>query len=158
MAIRKIRELGDEVLTKPCKEVTKMTLRTKILINDMLDTMYEAMGVGLAAPQVGILKRIVTIDIGEGPIVLINPEILETSGEQTGEEGCLSVPGKAGLVTRPDYVKVKALNEDMEEIVLEGEELLARAFCHEIDHLDGKMYVDLVEGGLHDVEPYEEEV
>ena len=158
MAIRKIRELGDEVLTKPCKEVTKMTLRTKILINDMLDTMYEAMGVGLAAPQVGILKRIVTIDIGEGPIVLINPEILETSGEQTGEEGCLSVPGKAGLVTRPNYVKVKALNEDMEEIVLEGEELLARAFCHEIDHLDGKMYVDLVEGGLHDVEPYEEEV
>ena len=158
MAIRKIRELGDEVLTKPCKEVTKMTLRTKILINDMLDTMYEAMGVGLAAPQVGILKRIVTIDIGEGPIVLINPEILETSGEQTGEEGCLSVPGKAGLVTRPNYVKVKALNEDMEEIVLEGEELLARAFCHEIDHLVGKMYVDLVEGGLHDVEPYEEEV
>lgn len=158
MAIRKIRELGDEVLTKPCKEVTKMTLRTKILINDMLDTMYEAMGVGLAAPQVGILKRIVTIDIGEGPLVLINPEILETSGEQTGEEGCLSVPGKAGLVTRPNYVKVKALNEDMEEIVLEGEELLARAFCHEIDHLDGKMYVDLVEGGLHDVEPYEEEV
>ena len=158
MAIRKIRELGDEVLTKPCKEVTKMTLRTKILINDMLDTMYEAMGVGLAAPQVGILKRIVTIDIGEGPIVLINPEILETSGEQTGEEGCLSVPGKAGLVTRPNYVKVKALNEDMEEIVLEGEELLARALCHEIDHLDGKMYVDLVEGGLHDVEPYEEEV
>lgn len=158
MAIRKIREVGDEVLTKPCKEVTKMTLRTKILINDMLDTMYEAMGVGLAAPQVGILKRIVTIDIGEGPIVLINPEILETSGEQTGEEGCLSVPGKAGLVTRPNYVKVKALNEDMEEIVLEGEELLARAFCHEIDHLDGKMYVDLVEGGLHDVEPYEEEV
>ena len=158
MAIRKIRELGDEVLTKPCKEVTKMTLRTKILINDMLDTMYEAMGVGLAAPQVGILKRIVTIDIGEGPIVLINPEILETSGEQTGEEGCLSVPGKAGLVTRPNYVKVKALNEDMEEIVLEGEELLARAFCHEIDHLDGKMYVDLVEGGLYDVEPYEEEV
>ena len=149
MAIRKIRELGDEVLTKPCKEVTKMTLRTKILINDMLDTMYEAMGVGLAAPQVGILKRIVTIDIGEGPIVLINPEILETSGEQTGEEGCLSVPGKAGLVTRPNYVKVKALNEDMEEIVLEGEELLARAFCHEIDHLDGKMYTDLVEGELH---------
>ena len=156
MAIRKIRELGDEVLTKPCKEVTKMTLRTKILINDMLDTMYEAMGVGLAAPQVGILKRIVTIDIGEGPIVLINPEILETSGEQNGEEGCLSVPGKAGLVTRPNYVKVKALNEDMEEIVLEGEELLARAFCHEIDHLDGKMYVDLVEGGIHNVEEREE--
>ena len=124
MAIREIRELGDEVLTKKCKEVTKMTLRTKILINDMLDTMYEAMGVGLAAPQVGILKRIVTIDVGEGPIILINPEIVETSGEQTGEEGCLSVPGKAGLVTRPNYVKVKALNEDMEEIELEGEDFL----------------------------------
>ena len=113
MATRKIREIGDEVLTKPCKEVTKITLRTKVLINDMLDTMYEALGVGLAAPQVGVLKRIVVIDVGEGPIVLINPEIIETSGEQSGEEGCLSVPGKSGLVTRPDYVKVRALNEDM---------------------------------------------
>ena len=156
MAIRKIRELGDEVLTKPCKEVTKMTLRTKILINDMLDTMYEAMGVGLAAPQVGILKRIVVIDVGEGPIILINPVIVETAGEQCGEEGCLSVPGKSGLVTRPNYVKVRALNEEMEEIELEGEELLARAFCHELDHLDGKMYVDLVEGGIHNVEEGEE--
>ena len=151
MAIRKIRELGDDVLTKQCKDVTKMTLRTKVLINDMLDTMYEAMGVGLAAPQVGILKRIVVIDVGDGPIILINPEIVETSGEQTGEEGCLSVPGKSGVVTRPDHVKVKALNEDMEEIELEGEGLLARAFCHEIDHLNGKMYVELVEGELHDV-------
>lgn len=149
MAIRKIREIGDEVLTKPCKEVTKMTLRTKILIDDMLDTMYEAMGVGLAAPQVGILKRIVVIDVGEGPIVLINPEILETSGEQTGDEGCLSVPGMAGQVTRPNYVKVKAMDEDMNEVIYEGTELLARAFCHEIDHLDGKMYTDLVEGELH---------
>ena len=157
MAIRKIREIGDEVLTKPCKEVTKMTLRTKILIDDMLDTMYEAMGVGLAAPQVGILKRIVVIDVGEGPIVLINPQIVETDGEQTGEEGCLSVPGKSGLVTRPDYVKVKALDEDMKEIELEGNGLLARAFCHGIDHLDGKMYVDLVEGELHDTEYKEEE-
>ena len=112
MATRKIREIGDEVLTKPCKEVTKITLRTKVLINDMLDTMYEALGVGLAAPQVGVLKRIVVIDVGEGPIVLINPEIIETSGEQSGEEGCLSVPGKSGMVTRPDYVKVRALNED----------------------------------------------
>ena len=118
MALRTIREFGDEVLNKECKEVTKMTLRTKVLINDMLDTMYEAMGVGLAAPQVGILKRIVVIDIGEGPIVLINPVILETSGEQTGEEGCLSLPGKAGTVTRPNYAKVKALNEDMEEVIL----------------------------------------
>ena len=147
------------MLTKQCKEVTKMSLRTKILIGDMLDTMYEAMGVGLAAPQVGVLKRIVVIDVGEGPIILINPEILETFGEQTGEEGCLSVPGKSGVVTRPDYVKVRALNEDMEEIELEGEGLLARAFCHEIDHLDGHMYVELVEGELHDVgaEPEEEE-
>lgn len=156
MAIRTIREIGDDVLTKPCKEVSKMTLRTKVLINDMLDTMYEAMGVGLAAPQVGVLKRIVVIDVGDGPIVLINPEIIETSGEQTGEEGCLSVPGKAGIVTRPNYVKVKTLTEDMEEVVLEGEGLLARAFCHEIDHLDGKLYVDLAEGGIHDVEPLEE--
>ena len=117
MALRKIREFGDEVLNKECKEVTKMTIRTKVLINDMLDTMYEAMGVGLAAPQVGILKRIVVIDIGEGPIILINPEIIETSGEQTGEEGCLSLPGKAGIVTRPNYAKVKALNEDMEEVI-----------------------------------------
>lgn len=156
MAIRKIREIGDEVLSKHCKEVTKMNLRTKILINDMLDTMYEGMGVGLAAPQVGILKRIAVVDIGDGPIVLINPEVIEEDGEQTGEEGCLSVPGKAGVVTRPNHVKVKTLTEDMEETVIEGEELLARALCHEIDHLDGKLYVSLVEGGLHDVEPVEE--
>ena len=156
MAIRKIRELGDEVLTKNCKEVTKMSLRTKILINDMLDTMYEAAGVGLAAPQGGILKRIGVIDVGEGPIVLVNPVIVESSGEQTGEEGCLSVPGMSGIVTRPNYVKVRALNEDMEEIEMEGEGLLARAFCHEIDHLDGKMYVSLVEGELHQTS-YEED-
>lgn len=156
MAIRKIREMGDEVLEKKCKEVKKMSVRTQILINDMLDTMYEAFGVGLAAPQVGVLKRIVVIDVGEGPLVLINPEIIETAGEQTGEEGCLSVPGKSGVVTRPEYVKVKALNEDMEEVILEGEGLLARAFCHEIDHLEGKMYVELAEGGIHDVEPVEE--
>lgn len=157
MATRTIREYGDEVLEKECKEVTKVSLRTKILINDMLDTMYEAMGVGLAAPQVGILKRIVVIDIGEGPIVLINPEIIETAGEQTGEEGCLSVPGKSGLVTRPNYVKVRAYDEDMEEIEYEGEGLLARAFCHEIDHLSGKLYVDLVEGELHEVNYGEED-
>ena len=157
MAIRTIREYGDEVLEKECKEVTKVSLRTKILINDMLDTMYEAMGVGLAAPQVGILKRIVVIDIGEGPIVLINPVIIETAGEQTGEEGCLSVPGKSGLVTRPNYVKVRAYDEDMEEVEYEGEGLLARAFCHEIDHLSGKLYVDLVEGELHEVNYGEED-
>ncbi|MGE9949536.1 peptide deformylase [Coprococcus catus] len=156
MAIRTIREMGDDVLTKVCKEVPKMTLRTRILIEDMLDTMYQADGVGLAAPQVGILKRIVVIDVGEGPIVMINPEILETSGEQTGEEGCLSVPGKAGVVTRPNYVKARALNENMEEYIIEGEELLARAICHELDHLDGHLYVEKVEGELHDTN-YEEE-
>ena len=151
MAIRTIREIGEEILTKTSKPVSKLTLRTKMLIDDMFDTMYESGGVGLAAPQVGILKQIVVIDIGEGPILLINPEILETEGEQTGEEGCLSVPGKSGVVTRPNYVKVKALDENMEEQILEGEGLLARAFCHEIDHLSGKLYADLVEGELHDV-------
>ncbi len=156
MAIREIRTMGDEVLTKTCKEVKVMTPRTAILIEDMLDTMYEAMGVGLAAPQVGVLRRIVVIDVGDGPIVLINPEILETSGEQTGDEGCLSVPGKAGCVTRPNYVKVKALDENMEEVIYEGEGLLARAFCHEIDHLDGHLYVEKVEGEIHDV-TYEDE-
>ena len=137
MALRTIRVQGDSVLTKKSRTVDKMTPRIGELITDMLDTMYDAMGVGLAAPQVGILKRIVVIDVGEGPIVLINPEILETSGEQTGDEGCLSVPGMAGQVTRPNYVKVKALDVNMEEQILEGEGLLARAFCHEIDHLDG---------------------
>ena len=149
MALRKIREMGEEVLTKHCKEVTKMNLRTKLLINDLFDTMYEATGVGLAAPQVGILKRIAVIDVGDGPIVLINPEIIQQEGEQTGEEGCLSVPGKYGIVTRPNYVKVKTLTERMEETIIEGEELLARALCHEIEHLDGKLYVELAEDGLH---------
>ena len=149
MALRKIRTEGDPVLTKVSRPVTEMTPKLRTLFFDMLDTMYEEMGVGLAAPQVGILKRVVTIDVGDGPMVLINPEILETSGEQTGDEGCLSVPGMAGQVTRPNYVKVKALDENMEEVVYEGTELLARAFCHEIDHLDGKMYTELVEGELH---------
>lgn len=156
MAIRTIRTEGDEVLTKKCRPVDKVTKRISQLIDDMLDTMYEAMGVGLAAPQVGVLKRIVVIDVGEGPIVLINPEIIETAGEQTGDEGCLSVPGMAGRVTRPNYVKVRALDEDMQEFEIEGEGLLARAFCHEIDHLDGIMYTQFVEGELHTVK-YEEE-
>ena len=133
-----------------------MTLRTKILIGDMLEKMYESNGVGLAAPQVGVLKRIVVIDVGEGPIVLINPQIIESSGEQTGEEGCLSVPGKFGIVTRPDRVKVRAFDENMNEFEMEGEGLLARAFCHELDHLDGKLYVELAEDGLHEVS-YDEE-
>ena len=158
MALRTIRVQGDPVLTKKSRPVEQMTLRISELITDMLDTMYDAMGVGLAAPQVGILKRIVVIDVGEGPIVLINPEILETGGEQTGDEGCLSVPGMAGQVTRPNYVKVKALDVNMNEVIYEGEELLARAFCHEIDHLDGKMYTELVEGELHKVTyDYDEE-
>lgn len=156
MAIRQVREVGDDILRKQSKPLTKMTLRTKILINDMLDTMYEANGVGLAAPQVGILKQVVVVDVGEGPYVLINPEIIESSGEQTGDEGCLSLPGKAGTVTRPNYVKVRCLNEDMEEVTYEGEELLARAFCHEIDHLKGILYSDLAEGPLHDA-VYEDE-
>ena len=156
MALRKIYLEKEEILHKVCRPVTDFNERLWQLLDDMAETMYHADGVGLAAPQVGVLKRIVVIDVGEGPLILINPEILETSGEQTGEEGCLSVPGKSGQVTRPDYVKVKALNEDMEEIELEGTGLLARAFCHEIDHLDGKMYVDLVEGELHDVS-YDEE-
>ena len=156
MALRTIRVQGDSVLTKKSRPVDKMTPRIGELITDMLDTMYDAMGVGLAAPQVGNLKSIVVIDVGEGPIVLINPEILETSGEQTGDEGCLSVPGMAGQVTRPNYVKVKALDVNMNEQIYEGEGLLARAFCHEIDHLDGKMYTELVEGELHKV-TYDEE-
>ena len=157
MAIRTIREMGDEILTKVCKEVKMMTPRTEELIDDMFENMYESNGVGLAAPQVGILKRIAVIDCtGEDPILLINPVILETAGEQTGQEGCLSVPGKAGQVTRPNYVKVKAQDIDMEWFELEAEELLARAICHELEHLDGHLYVERVEGPLVDV-TYEDE-
>lgn len=156
MAYRNIRIMGDECLTKVCKEVKEVNKRTRELIDDMLDTMYEANGVGLAAPQVGILKRIVVIDVGEGPIVMINPVILETSGQQTGEEGCLSLPGKAGVVTRPNYVKARAFDENMEEFEIEGTELLARAICHECDHLDGHMYVEKVEGELLEAH-YEED-
>ncbi|MCC8049979.1 MAG: peptide deformylase [Clostridiales bacterium] len=207
MALRNIRIYGDEILKKKCRPVQMMTPRTKLLIRDMLDTMYEANGVGLAAPQVGILKRIVVIDVsgaeddadGEnmegvvtenadentdisaggctnestdeganvsadasaavsqgGPYVLINPEILETAGEQTGQEGCLSLPGQAGNVTRPEYVKVKALDENMKEVIIEGKGLLARAICHECDHLEGIMYVEKVEGDLFDVTDGEE--
>lgn len=157
MAIRNIRTLGDEILRKHCREVKEMTPKIEELIDDMYETMYEANGVGLAAPQVGILKRIVVIDTGEGPITMINPRILETSGEQEGSEGCLSVPGKAGKVTRPNYVKAEAYDEDMERYEIEAEELLARAICHELDHLDGKLYVDLVKGDLVDVETGDDE-
>ena len=153
MATRKIRIDGDSVLRKICKPVTEMTPRLSQLIDDMFDTMYEANGVGLAAPQVGIVKRIVVIDIGdEHPLTLINPEIIEMSGEQTGEEGCLSLPGKVGQVTRPMYVVCKALDRDMNEITVTGEGLLARAICHETDHLDGILYKDKVEDGLYETE------
>ena len=151
MALRNIVKLGDPVLNKTSRKVEKFDEKLAILIDDMLETMYEANGVGLAAPQVGILKRIVVIDVGEGPIVMINPEIIESDGEQTGDEGCLSVPGKAGQVTRPNYVKARFMGEDMNEYEIEGEELLARCICHELDHLDGHLYVEKVEGVLHDV-------
>lgn len=153
MALRTIRLQGDPVLTKVCRPIPEVTDRIRTLAEDMLETMYEANGVGLAAPQVGILKRLVVIDVGDenGPYIMINPEIVESSGEQTGDEGCLSLPGKAGTVTRPNHVKAKYYDLDMQECEVVGEELLARAICHELDHLDGHMYVEKVTGGLHDV-------
>lgn len=144
MAIRNIRKFGDEVLRKKSKIVSKIDDRTITLIEDMLDTMYEAEGVGLAAPQVGILKRIVVIDVGEGPIVLINPEIIKTEGSYIDSEGCLSLPGESADVERPEKVTVRAMDQNGEVREIEGEELLARAFCHEIDHLDGILYIDKV--------------
>ena len=156
MAIRQIRIMGDEKLEKICRPIKEMTPKIRELIFDMLDTMYDAQGVGLAAPQVGILRRLFVIDIGEGPLVMINPTILETSGEQRDQEGCLSLPGQAGMVTRPNYVKVRALNENMEEFEMEAEGLLARAILHENDHLDGIMYVRYVTDGLFDVGEAEE--
>jgi len=152
MAIRNIREAGDDVLRKKSKAVTEMTPRLKQIIEDMFETMYDAYGVGLAAPQVGILKKVVVIDVEDQPYVLINPKILETSGEQTGSEGCLSLPGKHAVVTRPDYVKVKAQDADMNWYELEGTEMLARAICHECDHLEGVLYTDIMEGPLLDNE------
>lgn len=155
MALRNIRKEGDPILNKKCKEVTEMTARNRELIEDMIDTMYEANGVGLAAPQVGVLKRIVVIDVseeGDSPIVLINPVITEADGEQTGPEGCLSVPGKSGVVTRANHVKVKALDIDMQPFELEGTELLARAVQHELDHLEGVLYTSKVEGELMSAE------
>ena len=159
MAIRNIRVDGDEILRKKCKPVTKMNERTRELIDDMFDTMYESNGVGLAAPQVGVLKRIVVIDVmDDNPLVLINPEIISSEGEQTGDEGCLSLPGLAGEVTRPMKVVCKALDEEMNEFTVEGEGLLARCICHELDHLDGILYKDKVINGLHRVDlPTEED-
>ena len=157
MAIRTIRVMGEAVLTKKCRPVEEMTPKLQQLVDDMFETMYDACGVGLAAPQVGILKRIVVIDVDENPYVLINPVILETSGSQTGNEGCLSLPGKTGVVTRPNYVKVEAYDRNMKKFVLEGTDLLARCICHECEHLDGIMYVEHVEGELQDVEYDEDE-
>ena len=158
MAIRQVRTIGDDILRKECKPVKEITPRIAELIEDMFETMYEANGVGLAAPQVGVLKQIVVMDVDDGnQYVLINPEIIEQSGSQTGQEGCLSVPGKCGQVTRADHVKAKALNENMEEYVIEADGLLARCILHECDHLDGKLYVDLVEGELQDTAGEDEE-
>ena len=157
MAIRNIRKMGDEVRRKPSKEIKEMTSRTMLLIEDMFDTMYEAYGVGLAAPQVGILKRLVVIDTYEGqPLVLINPKIVEKDGEQIGDEGCLSLPGKVAVVKRPNHVVCEALDQDMNPIRVEGEGLLARAICHELDHLDGVLYPDVAEEPVRDVEEEEE--
>lgn len=150
MAIRTIRIMGDRTLTKVCRPVTEMTDKISNLIDDMIETMYHAQGVGLAAPQVGILKRIVVIDTDGELYVMINPRILEASGSQTGAEGCLSLPGKSGTVTRPEYVKAQALDRQMRPYVIEAQGLLARCICHETDHLDGHMYVEKVEGELWD--------
>lgn len=155
MAIRQIRVAGDPILNKVCKEVKQVTPMIETLIDDMLDTMYEANGAGLAAPQVGVLKRIAVVDVGDGPVVMVNPQIMEKDGEQIGDEACLSVPGKAGQVTRPNHVVIHAYDKQMNEYEMEAKELLARAFCHEIEHLDGHMYIERVEGGLHDA-VYEE--
>ncbi len=158
MALRTIRVMGDEILTKKSKEITEMTPKIRELIDDMFETLYDADGVGLAAVQVGVLKRLIVIDLGEDsePLVLINPKIVEKSGEQSGNEGCLSVPGKTGVVTRPNYVKVVYLDENMQPQEKEGTELLARAICHEVDHLEGEIYVDKVEGDLMDIKQEED--
>lgn len=153
MALREIRLDNDPILRKKSKEITEITDRIKILLDDMIDTMNEAEGVGLAAPQVGILRRAVVIDIGEGPIRLINPVILETKGEVIDIEGCLSIPGRSGTVNRPEWVKVKYVDIDGKEKVLEGSGLLARAICHEVDHLDGILYTDKI---IEEVEVEEE--
>ena len=144
MALRNIRKFGDDVLRKKCREVEEIDSRLLTLIEDMKETMYEADGVGLAAPQVGVLKKVFVIDIGEGPLVFINAEIVETSGSQTDEEGCLSLPGETEEVMRPNYVKARALNEKGEEFEIEAEELLARAILHEYDHLNGTLFIDRV--------------
>ena len=154
MALRNIVTVGDSVLNKTCRPVTKFDRRLHILLDDMADTLVESNGVGLAAHQVGVLRRVVLVDVGdeEGFLELINPEIIETSGEQTGVEGCLSVPGKYGIVTRPMVVKVRAQDRYGEWFEAEGEELIARCFCHELDHLDGILYTQVMERFLTEEE------
>ena len=153
MAIRKIVEMDkDDILRKHSRKVTKFDHRLGVLLDDMADTMYEADGVGLAAPQVGVLKRVVVIDVGEGKIELVNPEIIESSGEQYGAEGCLSVPGEYGLVRRPMFVKVRAQDRNGDFFEVEGEGLTARCFCHEIDHLEGVVFTSKCERMLTEEE------
>ena len=153
MAIRKIVTQGDEVLTKKCREVTEFNERLHDLLEDMADTLEESGGVGLAAPQVGVLRRVVLVINDEEEILeLINPEIIHTEGEQTGPEGCLSVPGKFGMVTRPNFVRVRAQDRFGEWFEAEGEELTARCFCHELEHLDGHLYVEHIDHFLTEEE------
>lgn len=152
MAIRKIVEIGDEKLRKVCKPVEKFDKRLQALLNDMADTMYKAEGVGLAGPQVGILRRIAVIDVGEGLFKLVNPVIVEKEGEQTGLEGCLSVPGRRGEVTRPNIVTVEYQDENGEPVTLRVSEFFARAVCHELDHLDGVLYIDKMNREISDEE------
>lgn len=148
MAIRSIVELGEECLRKVCKPQEKFDLRLWVLLKDMADTMYQADGVGLAAPQVGILRRVVVIDIGEGLVELINPVIVESRGFQCGREGCLSLPGRQGIVTRPNWVRVQAQDRKGRPFELEAEGFFARAVCHELDHLDGRVYIDVMDREL----------
>ena len=156
MALRTIREYGDDVLAKKCKDVKEITPRIQELVADMLETMYEANGVGLAAPQVGVLKRIFVIDVGDGPVTFINPTITLKEGEQTGSEGCLSLPNKVAIVTRPNHVVCEATNVDGEKFTVDATELFARAICHEYDHLDGILYPDVADGPVVDVDDLED--
>ena len=157
MGLRKILTDKDPALHKVCKPVEKFDRRLHKLLDDMAETLEEANGVGLAAPQVGILRRVVVVDTGDGLLELVNPTLLETSGEQIGAEGCLSVPGKYGLVKRPYYAKVRAQDRDGQWFEAEGEELIGRCFCHELDHLDGIVYTEVMERFLTEEELYAEE-
>ena len=156
MGLRKIMTVKEPCLHKVCRPVEKFDGKLHRLLDDMKETLAEANGVGLAAPQVGILRRVVVVDTGEELLELVNPELLETSGEQVGSEGCLSVPGKYGIVKRPNYAKVRAYDRDGNEFEVEGEELMARCFCHELDHLDGIVYTEIMERYLTEEEMKEQ--